>query len=82
MSTVSMSKRFEKNPYWDEKEGLNFETLNKRLGRPLSPSLTAYNFENNMVTSMGHRITGLAVYVMLFGVAAGNVRLRRVARKE
>lgn len=72
MSSVSKSTRFEKNPYWDEKEGSEFEERNKRLRRPLSPHLSAYNFENNMFVSMGHRFTGLAVYATLTGIAAGE----------
>ena len=72
MSTVSKSTNFKTNPYWDEREGLDFEARNKKLNRPLSPSLSAYNFQNNMVVSMGHRITGIALYAMLFGIAAGT----------
>lgn len=72
MSSVSKSKTFEKNPYWDENEGLEFEERNKALKRPLSPHLSAYKFQSNMMISMGHRITGVVLYGMLFGLAAGT----------
>ena len=39
-----------------------FEEKSKRLKRPISPHLSVYKWRNNMILSMMHRFTGIALY--------------------
>lgn len=57
--------------------GEQFEAKNKRLNRPISPHLSAYNFTSNMGFSIFFRITGIVHYSMWTGLAGGmNFKLR------
>lgn len=55
--------------------GEQFEAKNKRLNRPISPHLTAYNFTSNMGFSIFHRISGIIHYSMWTGIAGIAVLL-------
>ena len=52
--------------------GENFETKNKRLNRPLSPHLTIYKVQATSFLSISHRITGMALSGVIYGLAAGK----------
>ena len=41
-----------------ELKGEGYDERNKRLNRPLSPHLSIYKLQSNMIMSMGHRVTG------------------------
>ncbi len=56
------------------REAENYDAKNKRLNRPLSPHMTIYKWPNNMVQSITHRITGMTLSGLLYGLAFGKLR--------
>lgn len=51
----------------------NYDARNKRLNRPLSPHMTIYKWPSNMVESIAHRITGMTLSGLLYGLAFGKL---------
>ncbi|GFO30038.1 hypothetical protein PoB_005654300 [Plakobranchus ocellatus] len=59
-STMATSAYEEMSTYW---------ARNRKLGRPLSPFLTVYKPHLAMMTSLTHRVTGVAMQVAITGTS-------------